>query len=873
MAGAYNVPSFSSGASYIYRPPAPPPPPAPPAPPPPPPVTTINYTYSASTWGVAIPLFAGKGRLPGNVIWLKNKAIQSIGGVPTASFAVAVGEPLDLTISRTVPNIWAAGKLIYTTAEGLKVAGATMRYYDGTQTAVDPAIAADTTATPVAYIHTAYVVFENFPLTDFGNQLPAITPEFDDSAGGFSFTGLRTKWDSVAKSSDVVLTNSDATATCNNGNTADGSQPLAYSPTLDGVATGRRIVAAFRVDAQPNLSAAGPTAATQQKLVAYAEGAARGVNNAPSSGAFLSINSASAGGAGANQSGITGALNATVGSVAPTDIIMVAIDTLTTAGSALITWGRNGTWGSSTGGGGVFSPGVTGAMQTISVGSADVLVDFLSHVDDAAVTLIAYPYTPPSGFTSYVAPTGLTYERFVTLFGAKCGYSETDFIFVGDDEAMIGVVIAQDMDFKTGLASANRYYGRRSFERGSKIVCSKRVSGSTFTVDVTLTMDDLIALDEKGAVQLTRADPEEVTATLEIQYIDDSQAFHFVPMRVRRPQFPATTIPSHKTDSYTVPIVDTASSALDHTAMDLYRQNAQRDTVRLKAMPNQRRLEPCDIIAVPHGSRTLTVEVISAKVSDADASVDIEGVKVLEIESTGLVGFAGNGDGIIGFDQVVLPGTGNVTVTGHAPTVTTNVSLSPSTGHVTVTGHAPTIQVLATWNPSDKSASVSLSSGNSIATNDVFTRHAVRAGVGKSSGKWAFRVTPTIGASVETLIGIATSTASLSNGIGLDTNAYGYNASDGSIYKNSSVLATYQTYSSGQPVDVACDFDNGRMWVRRNGGNWNNSGTANPATNTGGLDISALTGTKYPAWSGYNVGDTATLETFTPMPSGFSMWA
>ncbi len=38
----------------------------------------------------------------------------------------------------------------------------------------------------------------------------------------------------------------------------------------------------------------------------------------------------------------------------------------------------------------------------------------------------------------------------------------------------------------------------------------------------------------------------------------------------------------------------------------------------------------------------------------------------------------------------------------------------------------------------------------------------------------------------------------------------------------------------GDVVDIAYDRDTGRFWVRRNGGSWNGSGTANPATGTGG---------------------------------------
>jgi hypothetical protein len=43
-------------------------------------------------------------------------------------------------------------------------------------------------------------------------------------------------------------------------------------------------------------------------------------------------------------------------------------------------------------------------------------------------------------------------------------------------------------------------------------------------------------------------------------------------------------------------------------------------------------------------------------------------------------------------------------------------------------------------------------------------------------------------------------------------------------------------------IGYAVDLDNRRIWIRPNpGSNWNNSGTANPATNVGGITIPAGT--------------------------------
>jgi hypothetical protein len=90
------------------------------------------------------------------------------------------------------------------------------------------------------------------------------------------------------------------------------------------------------------------------------------------------------------------------------------------------------------------------------------------------------------------------------------------------------------------------------------------------------------------------------------------------------------------------------------------------------------------------------------------------------------------------------------------------------------------------------------------------------------------------------------------------------------------VVTTIQTAVAGNIGCVAYDIGNGTIWFRTNGGNWNNSGTSNPATNTGG--ISLLFGSSvYPAAALYDATDQitvnfgATAYAFTP-PTGFGNW-
>ncbi|PKP68188.1 MAG: host specificity protein, partial [Alphaproteobacteria bacterium HGW-Alphaproteobacteria-5] len=144
---------------------------------------TLRIT--SATEGAVIPRLYGRMRMGGNIIWATDFREETRtttqggkggggGKVKTteylyyASFAVALCEGPITGIGR----IWADGKLMDT-------AGITWRWYPGdeAQTA-DPFIAARMGAanTP-AYRGTAYVVFEDLPLGDYGNRIPQLSFE------------------------------------------------------------------------------------------------------------------------------------------------------------------------------------------------------------------------------------------------------------------------------------------------------------------------------------------------------------------------------------------------------------------------------------------------------------------------------------------------------------------------------------------------------------------------------------------------------------------------------------------------------------------------------------------------------------------------
>uniref|UniRef100_UPI0035AFFA22 baseplate megatron protein TIM-barrel domain-containing protein n=1 Tax=Tabrizicola sp. TaxID=2005166 RepID=UPI0035AFFA22 len=145
-----------------------------------------SLRITSATEGAIIPRLYGRMRIGGNIIWAtdfreETKTTTQGGGkggrggkVQTteylyyASFAVALCEGAITGIGR----IWADGK-------PLDMTGITWRWYRGDETqAADPFIAAKMGAanTP-AYRGTAYVVFEELPLSTYGNRLPQLSFE------------------------------------------------------------------------------------------------------------------------------------------------------------------------------------------------------------------------------------------------------------------------------------------------------------------------------------------------------------------------------------------------------------------------------------------------------------------------------------------------------------------------------------------------------------------------------------------------------------------------------------------------------------------------------------------------------------------------
>lgn len=166
--------------------------------------------------------------------------------------------------------------------------------------------------------------------------------------------------------------------------------------------------------------------------------------------------------------------------------------------------------------------------------------------------------------------------------------------------------------------------------------------------------------------------------------------------------------------------------------------------------------------------------------------------------------------------------------------------------------------VYATWNPADKGANVSLSNGNLTALNVAGSNELVRSTLGKSTGKWYWELT--VGA-VRQDLGVANASESLTTFTGASANSTGYNSS-GSIFRNSSVLASVAAYAPGDVIGIALDMTAGTVAFYKN--------------NVLQYTATGLTGTMYAAGGGTSSSPSsvtanfgATALVYSP-PAGFN---
>lgn len=213
-----------------------------------------------------------------------------------------------------------------------------------------------------------------------------------------------------------------------------------------------------------------------------------------------------------------------------------------------------------------------------------------------------------------------------------------------------------------------------------------------------------------------------------------------------------------------------------------------------------------------------------------------------------------------------------------AETVTLTLSMVYADAVTTSEAASPVLASTPnTWNPSDKSAAITLSGSNLIATGGSVSDQGVRGTEGRASGKKYFELKYTTHAGGNAQLGLSPSTHAIGTAPSAGVCA-AVTRSSGELVISGATVATLGAYVAGDVVCIAIDFGADLIWARINNGQWNASGTADPATGTGGKSTAALAATLFPHAYYFNGNGNVTTGNFGAsafaytMPSGFATW-
>lgn len=618
------------------------PPPAVYVPPPTPTVAPVlDNNVSVSVYGRVIPISAGKRRLPGDLIWLKNDVLNTEGDY-TANAAYSFGYRLIQTTANLV-KVWANGVKLYDATTGFTAEGFTFVFYDGSQTAVDPEIAANKGAaiTP-AYKHQLYLRGV-FPTKEFNGSLPNISVLVADDPAGYrqflpwaptSGSGETLNPDDCAAQIDLTNANHTATrvtATPEYGgpyhwqsvrgtkgraaNQADGYGWFAFEARNDHIATHPEDtpLAIFPEEYQ------GPGLASEAFNI-----------DGGSAGNAQSLMATSLGNIEYNN-GATGIDTLLMGEG---DVTMFAVRLdvmkLWKGIDSYYGWNPpNPVAGGAVGGSPIDNTG--GIDISYLAGQGLIFPAWFSLFKNQSGTLNltgSFENTPPGWTSGAGATSASTLTEIIVAVGIRCGFGAEDFRFVGlDDIRVTGIVITSDTDLLTFLKNAGRVYGFDYTESGGQVLCRKSVIGTTYTVDIDdIPESALIPVSNEAAVTTTR-DSSHRPEIIELSYQDETIDYQPSVQRARIPR-----VKSPMSDKFGIPFVMTAQEAITGCSVALYREQVQRISHSFQLPFQYQRIEPTDLVQFTSSGKAYTAKVVNV-VRNSDLSVKVTAVNLLTAEA------------------------------------------------------------------------------------------------------------------------------------------------------------------------------------------------------------------------------------------------
>lgn len=134
------------------------------------------------------------------------------------------------------------------------------------------------------------------------------------------------------------------------------------------------------------------------------------------------------------------------------------------------------------------------------------------------------------------------------------------------------------------------------------------------------------------------------------------------------------------------------------------------------------------------------------------------------------------------------------------------------------------------FDTNNKASNVTLSGGSLVATLSNTTQGGVRAT--RITGQTAYVEFAVTLVGTTYRLGLANYSFGTGTVLGVDTLGVGINAADGTVKINNVTIGTVASFTTADTVDMAYNARLKLIWFRKNNGNWNGVGGADPASAT-----------------------------------------
>jgi Putative phage tail protein len=430
--------------------------------------------------------------------------------------------------------------------------------------------------------------------------------------------------------------------------------------------------------------------------------------------------------------------------------------------------------------------------------------------------------------TAYGTPGDLVaWADAIEALARHDGREADEFETVDVSGGLNALILGSKTTFTDFLAAMRKHKPQWTIRTTEKL---SLVEKGLFSLDLTLDQAKLVSHGAQPII-VHSSDAFEKPREKICHYLDIDRDYEPSNVRVAEDIDPVVATDSFDTDSYDIPVVSTADIVMTETAFAYYTGEVARQQSEFSGMAHYLALEPGDCYKWITAAGRTFYHRVNEIVRRADFTVDVKGEGFLTCA------------------------------------IETDYDGSPG----------------GTWNLADKSPSISLSNGDLTATaSGGVGNRAVRSTTWRTITKVYFEVLYTkINGGSQIGCGLALATADLALYAGNAKDGIAVNClGGGAIWKDqASTGISLGTAVDGQRHCIAVDLSVMRFWARLDSGNWNGSGTADPAANVGGIDIA-------PVFAGQHVyaaqpmsvfNDSATANfgatTFAhAMPSGFQAW-